>query len=166
LRPSRGRESTRCLDCWAKLFREKRRWKFFQLVETLCAHPTICEFPNDHRRKKIPRHDCDRKRENQGTRIAIRLETVAGKPDVDKICTSHIERLNLSVRHFTKRFGRLGLGWSRKLSNHRCGVALFVTTHNFCKIHSTLGCTPALGARLTDHNWTIEELVHKLSETI
>jgi hypothetical protein len=29
-----------------------------------------------------------------------------------------------------------------------------------------LGCTPAKGARLTDHNWTIEELVKKLSETI
>jgi len=96
----------------------------------------------------------------------IRLETVAGAPDIDKICTSHVERLNLSVRHFTKRFGRLGLGWSRKLANHRYAVALFVVTHNFCKRHETLGCTPALGARLTDHNWTIEELVRKLSETI
>lgn len=96
----------------------------------------------------------------------IKLKTIAGEPDVDKICTSHIERLNLSVRTFNRRFTRLCLGWSRKLSNHRYSVALFVVAHNFCKLHSTLGCTPALGARLTDHNWTIEELVKRLSETI
>ena len=30
----------------------------------------------------------------------IKLKTIAGEPDVDKICTSHIERLNLSVRTF------------------------------------------------------------------
>lgn len=96
----------------------------------------------------------------------IKLKTCAGEPDVDKICTSHIERLNLSVRTFNRRFTRLCLGWSRKLSNHRYSVALFVVAYNFCKRHETLGCTPALGARLTDHNWTIEELVKKLSETI
>jgi IS1 family transposase len=96
----------------------------------------------------------------------IKLKTCAGEPDVDKICTSHVERLNLSVRHFTKRFCRLTLGWSRKLANHRSAVALFVVAYNFCKRHETLGCTPALGARLTDHNWTIEELVKRLSETI
>jgi len=96
----------------------------------------------------------------------IKLKTVAGAPDVDKICTSHIERLNLSVRTFNRRFTRLCAGWSRKLANHRHSVALFTVAHNFCKIHTTLGCTPALGARLTDHNWTIDELVKKLSETI
>jgi len=85
---------------------------------------------------------------------------------VDKICTSHIERLNLSVRTFNRRFTRLCLGFSRKLSNHRYSVALFVVAYNFCKVHSTLGCTPAVGARLTDHVWTVEELVKRLSETI
>ncbi|MGO9478357.1 MAG: IS1 family transposase [Limisphaerales bacterium] len=96
----------------------------------------------------------------------IKLKTVAGEPDVDKICTSHIERLNLSVRTFNRRFTRLCPGWSRKLANHRHSVALFVVAHNFCKVHSTLGCTPAVGARLTDHAWTIEELISRLSETI
>jgi hypothetical protein len=36
----------------------------------------------------------------------IKLRTCAGEPDVDKICTSHIERLNLSVRTFNRRFTR------------------------------------------------------------
>jgi transposase-like protein/IS1 family transposase len=96
----------------------------------------------------------------------IKLKTVAGEPDIDKICTSHIERLNLSVRTFNRRFTRLCLGFSRKLVNHRHSVALFVVAYNFCKVHSTLGCTPAVGARLTDHAWTIEELVKQLSTTI
>jgi len=93
----------------------------------------------------------------------IKLRTVAGEPDVDKICTSHIERLNLSVRTFNRRFTRLCLGYSKKLINHRYSVALFVVAHNFCKVHSTLGTTPAVGARLTNHVWSIEELVKTLS---
>ena len=92
----------------------------------------------------------------------IELRTIAGVPDVNKICTSHVERLNLSVRTFNRRFTRLCAGWSRKLDNHRYSIALFTVAYNFCKVHTTLGCTPALGARLTDHNWTIEELVKKL----
>jgi hypothetical protein len=66
------------------------------------------------------------------------------------------------VRHFNKRFVRLGLGWSRKLNNHRAAVSLFVATHNFCKVHSTLGTTPAVGLKLTDHVWTVEELVQEI----
>jgi len=63
------------------------------------------------------------------------------------------------VRHFNKRFARLGLGYSRKLTNHRNAISLFVCAYNFCKVHSTLGCTPAVGVKLTDHNWAIEELI-------
>jgi IS1 family transposase len=107
--------------------------------------------------KSDPNH-----RYSQPKCTGIKLKTVAGAPDIDKICTSHVERLNLSVRTFNRRFTRLCLGWSRKLSNHRYSVALFVVAHNFCKVHSTLGCTPALGARHTNHNWTIEELLKKL----
>jgi IS1 family transposase len=77
----------------------------------------------------------------------------AGAPRRDRISTSFVERANLSVR--------LGLGWSRKLANHKAAISLFVAAYNFCKVHNTLGCTPAVGAKLTDHNWTIEELVEQ-----
>jgi IS1 family transposase len=96
--------------------------------------------------------------------VGVTIRTVAGAPRPDRICTSHIERANLSVRHFNKRFVRLGLGWSRKLANHRHSVALFVASHNFVKVHTTLGCTPAVGAKLTDHNWTIEELIEQTTK--
>jgi IS1 family transposase/transposase-like protein len=96
----------------------------------------------------------------------IKVEIRSGEPDTDKICTSHVERLNLSVRHFNKRFARLGLGFSRKLANHHHAVALFVVAYNFCKRHSTLGTTPAVKSNLTDHCWTVAELVKNLSATI
>jgi IS1 family transposase/transposase-like protein len=91
--------------------------------------------------------------------VGVRVEIKAGAPREDRISTSFVERCNLSVRHFNKRFARLGLGWSRRLENHRLAVALFVATHNFCKVHSTLGTTPAHGVWLTDRPWKVEELI-------
>jgi len=93
--------------------------------------------------------------------IGVTIRTMAGAPRRDRICTSHVERQNLSVRHFNKRFARLGLGWSRKLDNHKAAVAPFVAAHNFCKVHSTLGCTPAVGAKLATETWTLERLIEE-----
>lgn len=43
---------------------------------------------------------------------------------------------------------------------HRHAVALFVAVFNFCRVHKSLnGKTPAMAARLTNHKWTIEELL-------
>ena len=33
------------------------------------------------------------------------------------------------------------------------------TAYNFARIHRTLRITPAMAARLTDHAWSIEEIV-------
>jgi IS1 family transposase len=96
--------------------------------------------------------------------IGITTTVKAGNPRHDRICTSHVERANLSVRTFNRRFTRLCLGWSRKLENHRHAVAIFVAAHNFVKHHSTLGTAPAVGAGLTDHEWSIKELFQAVSE--
>jgi len=93
----------------------------------------------------------------------VRVRVRAGAPSADKISTSFVERANLSLRHFTKRFARLGLGYSRKLANHRHAISLFVAAYNFCKIHNTLGTTPAHGLRITDKTWTVEELVDRVT---
>lgn len=98
----------------------------------------------------------------QCTGVKIRIQ--AGKPRPDRISTSFVERQNLSVRHFNKRFARLGLGYSRTLENHRYAIALFVAAYNFCKVHSTLGCTPAVGIKLTAERWTIERLIEEATK--
>jgi len=51
------------------------------------------------------------------------------------------------------------LGFSKKLHNHRCSVALLIAHFNFCGVHRTIKQTPAMAAGLTDHVWTAEELL-------
>ena len=99
-----------------------------------------------------------------GEVIGIRVETRAGAPHIDKIGTSFVERVNLTVRTFNRRFTRLTLGYSKKLENHRHSVALFVAAYNFCKKRATLGTTPAVGSNLTDHVWTVEELINEATK--
>lgn len=52
--------------------------------------------------------------------------------DVATICTSHVERHNLTLRTFMKRFTRLSLGFSKKLENLAAAVALQAAHYNFC----------------------------------
>ncbi len=87
-------------------------------------------------------------------RIVIR-----GNPNPDHISTSYVERFNLSSRMQMRRFTRLTNGFSKKLENHRAAVALWICFYNFCRVHETLRCTPAMALGVTDHIWTIAELI-------
>jgi len=49
--------------------------------------------------------------------------------------------------------------FSKKLDNHVAAVALYVAHYNFCRVHETLGTTPAVALGLTDHVWSISELI-------
>ena len=89
----------------------------------------------------------------------IEKNVVYGEPNDDRICTSYVERNNLNVRTFVRRMTRLTNGFSKKWENHEAALALFFAYSNFCRRHSTLRCTPAMAAGLTDHQWTIEELL-------
>jgi hypothetical protein len=82
-----------------------------------------------------------------------------GNPHMELITTCHCERTNLSVRTFTRRFTRCTLGYSKKLENLRHAVALFIAHFNLCRVHSAHDKTPAHAANLTDHTWTIEEML-------
>jgi len=83
---------------------------------------------------------------------------ISGNPDPDHISTSYIERQNLTMRMTMRRFTRLTNGFSKKIENHAYAVALYTMHYNFCRIHQTLRCTPAMEAGITDHVWSIEEL--------
>jgi IS1 family transposase len=90
-----------------------------------------------------------------GTRIAY----VEGAPDPAHVSTSIVERSNLTVRMQMRRFTRLTNGHSKKIENHGHAIALFFAFYNFCRVHATLGTTPAVAAGITDHAWTIDELL-------
>ncbi len=86
-------------------------------------------------------------------------EPVTGPVDEDRISTSHIERMNLSVRTYLRRFTRLALGFSKDKKYLGAAVTLFIAWFNLCRIHKSLRVTPAMEARLTDHVWSIGELI-------
>ena len=82
-----------------------------------------------------------------------------GNPDRDEISTSYVERTNLTVRLFNRRFTRLTLGYSKKFEYLTHAVNLFATYYNFCWVHSAVKMTPAQAAGLTDRKLTIEEIL-------
>jgi hypothetical protein len=96
--------------------------------------------------------------------IGARRETVMGLPDVANICTSHVERQNLTLRMGNRRFTRLTNGFSKSLPSHKQSLALHFAHYNFCRIHQTLRVTPAMEAGVTDHVWELSELA-VLTET-
>jgi IS1 family transposase len=81
-----------------------------------------------------------------------------GNPDMDMATTAHVERTNLSLRHFNRRFTRCTPAFSKKLSNHRYSVALFQWNFNFCRKHGTLETTPAIAMGILPDKMTVEKL--------
>ncbi|MGO9636514.1 MAG: IS1 family transposase [Terracidiphilus sp.] len=80
-------------------------------------------------------------------------------PDFERICTSHIERQNLTMRMQIRRLTRLTNAFSKKWENLRAAIALHFAYYNFCRVHSSLRVTPAMEAGIADHIWTISELL-------
>lgn len=89
---------------------------------------------------------------------------ITGEPDESLISTSYIERQNLTMRMSMRRFTRLTNGFSKKLENLCHSVALNFMYYNFVRRHQTLRMPPALKAHVSDHVWTLEEIV-RLTET-
>lgn len=75
------------------------------------------------------------------------------------ICTSHVERNNLTIRTFMKRFTRLALGFSKKLENLEAAVNLHMAYYNFCWRPGTMRITPAMAAGACSSFWTFDDLM-------
>jgi IS1 family transposase/transposase-like protein len=91
--------------------------------------------------------------------IATEKRVVSGTPEESKVCTSHVERLNLHVRMMSRRFTRLTTGFSKKREALKSAVAVFVASYNLCWRHSTLRMSPAMYAGLTRKVWTVRDLL-------
>lgn len=91
--------------------------------------------------------------------VSTEVVPVIGNPNPEKICTSHVERQNLSIRMGMRRMTRLTNAFSKKWQNLRAAYALWFAFYNFCRVHQTLRVTPAMEAGLTDHIWTLGELL-------
>jgi IS1 family transposase len=84
---------------------------------------------------------------------------IMGNPDPDRICTSHVERQNLTMRMQIRRLARLTNAFSKKWANLKAALALYFAWYNFCRVHRTLRMTPAMEAGLSDRIWNIGDLL-------
>lgn len=91
--------------------------------------------------------------------MGARRAVISGTPDHNHISTSYVERQNLTMRMSMRRFTRLTNGFSKKVENLEAAVALHYMHYNFCRIHQSLRVTPAMEAGVSDHVWSIDEII-------
>lgn len=91
--------------------------------------------------------------------MGARKTVITGTPDRKHISTSHTERQNLTMRMSMRRFTRLTNGFSKKLENHEHALALYFMYYNFARVHRTLRVTPAMEAGISEHVWSLNEIV-------
>jgi IS1 family transposase len=98
--------------------------------------------------------------------IGTKTHPICGSPDPEHVSTSFVERQNLTMRMGMRRFTRLTNAFSKKVENHYHAISLHFMHYNFCRKHQTIKQTPAQAAGLTDHAWSIEELVSLLEQPV
>jgi IS1 family transposase len=99
------------------------------------------------------------RRYSPGDVVKVEYKVAIGHPGY--ISTSYVERQNLTLRMQQRRFTRLTNAFSKKLDHHVAAIGLYVAHYNLCRVHEALGRreTPAMALGLTDHAWTIGELL-------
>jgi len=116
------------------------RVSFAQLIKVYAAAP-------DEHRYSPPRV------------IEAVVKPIWGNPDPERICTSHVERSNGTMRTNIRRLTRLTYAFSKKRANLRAALALYFAWYNYCHVVRTLRVTPAMQAGIADHVWSIQELL-------
>jgi hypothetical protein len=91
--------------------------------------------------------------------VSTEVVPVIGNPDPSRICTSIVERQNLTIRMQMRRLTRLTNAFSKKWENLWAAYCLHFAFYNFCRIHKSIRVTPAMEAGIADHVWSIGELL-------
>jgi IS1 family transposase len=100
---------------------------------------------------------------------SIDKQWVMGQPKEADVCTSHVERQNLTLRMQSRRYTRLTNAFSKKVEFHLYATALHFAFYNWCRPHTTLSkrnggepTTPAMAAGLSERVWTLTDLLDLL----
>jgi IS1 family transposase len=91
--------------------------------------------------------------------VSVEKNVIMGNPIPRDICTSHIERQNLTMRMHCRRLTRLTNAFSKKLENFKAAIALHFAYYNFVKTHGSIRCTPAMAAGVLPSALTVADLV-------
>ena len=106
----------------------------------------------------------DGSRYSPGSIVEVKRKLIQGNPDESRVCTSHVERGNLTMRMGIRRFTRLTNGFSKKLANHEAALGLHFGLYNFVTSHGTLRTTPAVAAGVASQPWSIAELIDRTKD--
>lgn len=99
------------------------------------------------------------KKYSPGECIGTRKEPKIGAPDIEHVSTSHVERMNLSMRMGMRRFTRLTNAFSKKIDQHVAALSLYFVFYNFVKTHKAHKLSPAMAAGVADRLWSVEDIV-------
>jgi transposase-like protein len=94
-----------------------------------------------------------------------RVETLRRRAQGDGVInTAYIERLNATFRERLAPLARRCRALARQTLTLHEGMFLVGTVYNLCTPHASLGqaghaTTPAMAAGITDHTWTMQELL-------
>jgi len=94
-----------------------------------------------------------------------RVETLRRRSQGEGVInTAYIERLNATCRERLASLTRRGRALARRTLTLQHGMYLIGTVYNFCTPHASLahtkgGTTPAMAAGITDHCWSVRELL-------
>jgi hypothetical protein len=99
------------------------------------------------------------KKYSPGECVGTRKEPISGNPDLAKVSTSHVERMNLSMRMGMRRFTRLTNAFSKKIDQHIAALSLYFVFYNFVKTHKAHKLSPAMAAGVADRLWSVEDIV-------
>ncbi len=153
-------------------------WRFIEKLYTcVTGRPQISTDGFTPYRQAIPltwRYDCDfaqlvkkygspdqtgQRRYSPARIVGVDQRAVCGEPKSENVCTSHVERHNLTTRMQVRRMTRLTNGFSKKWENHEAMLGLFYAWYNWVRPHSTLKTTPAVAAGIASEPWTLERLL-------
>ena len=73
--------------------------------------------------------------------------------------TAYIERLNATFRTWLPCLTRRSRTPARQLVQVEAAMFWMGLVYNLCRVHATLQGTPAMAADLTDHLWSVDELL-------
>lgn len=88
----------------------------------------------------------------------MKVRVVTGDPDMH-VCTSHSERMNLTVRMQMKRYARLTNAHSKDIYHHNLVLAMDVWFYNFSRLNSAVTSTPAQAAGLTEYRFKLSDML-------
>jgi transposase-like protein/IS1 family transposase len=162
-----GRRTSRDADCFMeKLSAATAAGRFQLTTDGFNAYPNAVEYNFGARVdyaqlvKEFAGAGGEEQRQYAPPRlIGAEKINVSGNPDESKICTSHVERANWTLRGHLRRMTRLSNGFSRKRANLRAALALYFAYYNFCRMHKSIRMTPAMAAGITRKVWSVADLL-------